>query len=244
MKNILCVIPSRIASTRLPRKPLQLIQGKPMIQWVLEQAQACPLFKAVVVATDSDEIASVVNGAGGKAILTSPHIQTGSDRIAEVAKHYPEMDVIVNLQGDEPFMRPSMLATLLEPFIRGESIQMATLASPLEEAGMQDPGVVKVLVDRFNDALYFSRAPIPYYREMGKAPVYHHLGIYAFSRDFLLHYTSLEQTPLEKIECLEQLRALENGFKIRVCLTPYRTIEINTPEELARAQHFVMKDQE
>lgn len=237
--NILCVIPSRIGSTRLVRKPLLPIQGKPMIQWVVEHAQQCPLFNDVVVATDSEEIADVVHAVGGKTILTDPHIQTGSDRIAAVAKHYPHADVVVNLQGDEPFIQASMLETLLAPFIAGETLDMATLACPLSDDDAHEPGVVKVITDLNNDAIYFSRAPIPYFRSDFKpAPVHHHLGIYAFRRDFLLQYTQLPQTPLEKIESLEQLRAIEHGYKIRVCLTPHRTLEINTLEEWERAQKF------
>jgi 3-deoxy-manno-octulosonate cytidylyltransferase (CMP-KDO synthetase) len=237
--KILCVIPSRIGSTRLPRKPLLPIQGKPMIQWVYENASRCSLITQVVVATDSEEIASVVKANGGKVVMTDPYLRTGSDRVAAVAEHYPEMDVIINLQGDEPFIKPRMLEQLVAPYLAGEKPDMTTLAYPLiMETEFTEPGVVKVITDVNSNAIYFSRSPIPYFRNQTKAPVYHHMGLYAFRRDFLLRYKDLPQTPLEKAEALEQLRALEHGYCIRVCLTEERTLEINTPEELAQAQQF------
>lgn len=237
--KILCVIPSRIGSTRLPRKPLLPIQGKPMIQWVYENASRCKVFSEVVVATDSEEIAAVINAFGGKAVITDPDLQTGSDRVAAVAEQYAGMDVVVNLQGDEPFVKPSMLEKLVAPYLAGESPDMTTLAYPIDlQNEHHEPGIVKVIADIHHNAIYFSRSPIPYFRVPVEVPVYHHIGLYAFRRDFLLHYTTLPQTPLEKAEALEQLRALEHGYKIRVCLTQERTLEINTPEELAAAQVF------
>lgn len=241
--QILCVIPSRIASTRLPRKPLLDIQGKPMIQWVYENASRCRALTQVVVATDSTEIADVIHACGGKVEMTAPELQTGSDRVATVAEKYPDMDVIINLQGDEPFIKPCMLEQLIAPYLAGESPEMTTLAYPLEKDDFENPGAVKVITDLNNNALYFSRAPIPYFRQQQQAPVYHHIGLYAFRRDFLLKYKSLPQTPLEKTEALEQLRVLEHGYRIRVCLMEAgRTIEINTPEELALAQEFNYAD--
>ena len=237
--QILCVIPSRINSTRLPRKPLLPIQGKPMIQWVYENASRCKLLTDVVVATDSEEIAAIIKNIGGKYLLTDPNLQTGSDRVAAVAEHYPNADVVINLQGDEPFIQPYMLETLVSPYLAGETPDMTTLAYPLDMEKFNDPGTVKVITDTRGNALYFSRSPIPYFRVPGVAPVYNHMGLYAFRRDFLLEYTKLPQTPLEKTEALEQLRALEHGFNIRVCLTENKTLEINTQEEYERAQEFV-----
>ena len=235
----LCVIPSRIGSTRMPRKPLLPIQGKPMIQWVYENASRCNQLADVIVATDSEEIAALVEGIGGKVMMTDPALQTGSDRVAVVAEQYPEMDVIINLQGDEPFIQPRMLEQLIAPYLAGEKPDMTTLAYPLDmTTKYQDPGSVKVITDLNGNALYFSRAPIPYYRTQETAPVYNHMGLYAYRRDFLLTYARLPQTPLEKTESLEQLRALEHGYKIRVCLTEARTLEINTPEEYEQAQQF------
>lgn len=236
--KILCVIPSRIQSTRLPRKPVLPIQGKPMVQWVYENAARCDLLADVIVATDSKEIADIITGVGGKVEITDPDIPTGSERAAAVAERYPDMDVIINLQGDEPFIKPSMLKQLVQPYLSGEMPEMTTLAYPLAKDKFQDPGAVKVVTDLHQNAIYFSRAPIPYFRASQSAPVYHHMGLYAFRRDFLLHYKTLPQTPLELAESLEQLRVLENGYKIRVCLTEDKTLEINTPEEYALAQHF------
>ncbi len=237
--KILCVIPSRIGSTRLPRKPLLTIQGKPMIQWVYENASRCKILTKVIVATDSDEIANVIKAIGGNVEMTSPHIETGSERVAAVAEKHPEMDVVINLQGDEPFIKPRMLEQLVAPYLAGELPEMTTLAYPLNmSTKYAEAGAVKVITDLNNNALYFSRSPIPYFRQQTNAPVHHHMGLYAFRHDFLMHYKTLPQTPLDKAESLEQLRVLEHGHKIRVCFTEEPTLEINTPEELAQAQLF------
>jgi 3-deoxy-manno-octulosonate cytidylyltransferase (CMP-KDO synthetase) len=237
--KILCVIPSRIASTRLPRKALLPIQGKPMVQWTYENARRCPVLTEVVVATDSQEIAAVIEAINGKVVMTDPNLQTGSDRTAAVAQLYPDMDVVINLQGDEPFIQARMLEQLVAPYLRGETPEMTTLAYPISSPDeYSNPGIVKAITNLHHDALYFSRAPIPYFRTEQPAPVYHHVGLYAFRRDFLLHYTTLPQTPLELTESLEQLRALEHGYRIRVCLTEDKTLEINTPEEYQAAQAF------
>jgi 3-deoxy-manno-octulosonate cytidylyltransferase (CMP-KDO synthetase) len=240
--KILCVIPSRLASTRTPRKALALIQGKPMIQRVYEQAAQCKTLTKVIVATDSTEIANVVTAAGGEIMMTDPNIKNGSERAAVVAEQYPEMDVIINLQGDEPFVKPEMLTALVAPYLTGEQPEMATLACPLDfNDEYPNPNFVKVITDKNGYALYFSRSPIPYFRQQnyaGEMPVYHHQGVYAYRKDFLAIYKNLAPTPLEQIESLEQLRVLENGYKIKVCVTSHRTLEINTPEELERAQSF------
>ncbi|MHB1949629.1 MAG: 3-deoxy-manno-octulosonate cytidylyltransferase [Gammaproteobacteria bacterium] len=243
--KILCVIPSRIGSTRMPRKPLLPIQGKPMVQRVYENALRCKVFSKVIVATDNLEIADIIKNMGGNIAMTDPDIQTGSDRVAAVAKDHPDMDVVVNLQGDEPFIKPRMLEQLVAPYLRGELPDMTTLAYPLDmNTRYHEASAVKVITDLSGNALYFSRSPIPYLRQSihGPIPVYHHIGLYAFRRDFLLHFTSLPQTPLEQTESLEQLRALEHGFRIRVCLTEDKTLEINTPEEYELAQSFVYSD--
>lgn len=241
--NILCIIPSRIGSTRLPRKALLPIQGKPMVQWTYENASRFKGVSEVIVATDSDEIAAVIQSIGGKVAMTESSIITGSERVAAVAKHYPEADVVINLQGDEPFIKPSMLEALVMPYLAGETPEMTTLAYPLDlTTKYHNPGAVKVITDLNLNALYFSRAPIPYFREPGSAPVFHHMGLYAFRYDFLMHYATLPQTPLEKVESLEQLRAMEHGYRIRVCLTEERTLEINTPEEYELAQSFEYRE--
>lgn len=237
--KILCVIPSRIQSTRLARKPMLPIQGKPMVQWTYENARRCPILSDVIVATDSEEIAGVIHSIGGKTMMTDPNIPTGSERVAAVAEAYPDMDVIINLQGDEPFIKPVMLEQLVAPYLAGELPEMTTLAYPLEKDKYTSPGSVKVITDLHGNAIYFSRSPIPYFRSDFRAPVYNHMGLYAFRRDFLMLYKSLPQTPLELTESLEQLRVLEHGYKIRVCHTGERTLEINTPEEYEQAQEFV-----
>src|SRR5690606_19267287 len=153
------VIPSRIRSTRLPRKPLLPIQGKPMIQWTYENASRCSLLSDVIVATDNDEIANVITDIGGNVVMTDPDLPTGSERVAAVAQDYPDMDVIINLQGDEPFIKPSMLEQLVAPYLAGETPEMTTLAYPLEKDKYTSPGSVKVITDLKGNALYFSRAP-------------------------------------------------------------------------------------
>jgi 3-deoxy-manno-octulosonate cytidylyltransferase (CMP-KDO synthetase) len=239
--KILCVIPSRIQSTRLPRKPLLLIQGKPMIQWVYENAVKCPVITKVIVATDSEEIAAVVKACGGNVEMTSADFKTGSDRVAAVAEKYPDMDVVINLQGDEPFVKPKMLEQLVAPYLAGEKPEMTTLANKLDlEKEYSDYRFVKVIIALNGDAIYFSRSPIPYFTGSTKisAPTYHHIGLYAFRRDFLLRYTKMPQTPLEKAESLEQLRALEHGYCIRVCITEEKTLEVNDEKDLLAAQGF------
>lgn len=238
--KILCVIPSRLNSTRLPRKPLLPIQGKPMVQWTYENAYRSELFCDVVVATDSEEIANIIRAVGGHAVLTDTTIPTGSERVAKVAEQYGDVDVVVNLQGDEPFVKKNMLRSLITPYLNGDKPEMTTLAYPLKKEKFHDAGAVKVITDRQNNAIYFSRSPIPYFRSENETtvPVYHHIGLYAFTHSFLMHYRSLPQTPLEKIECLEQLRVLEHGYKIQVCFTDEKTLEVNTKEEYQQAQLF------
>jgi len=239
--KVLCVIPARIGSTRLERKPLALIGDKPLVQRTYEAASLCPDLDKVVVATDSEEIATVIEQCGGITEMTSADIKTGSDRVAVVAERYPEMDVIINLQGDEPFIKPIMLSELIQPFLQNRQLKMATLAFPLADISeYKDPNIVKVISNIHNDAIYFSRSPIPFQRNP-KTPItaLHHMGIYAFSRDFLKVYCNLPQTQLEIIESLEQLRAIEHGYKIYVRETQHRTLEINTPDELERARQLV-----
>jgi len=235
--KLLAVIPARYDSSRFPGKPLVMIDDRPMIQCVYEAAQACEAFSKVVVATDSEKVADCVRGFSGNVEMTSHEHETGTDRVAEVAERYPEMDAIANVQGDQPFVTPQMLAELVAPYLAGKNPDMTTLACPLEgEAAYMDPNTVKVLCDRHNQALYFSRAPIPYYRYQHAAPVAHHLGLYAFRRDFLAQYAQLEPTPLEQCEALEQLRVLEHGYRIVVCQTATAILEINTPEDLEKSK--------
>ena len=229
----LCVIPARYASTRLPGKPLADICGKPMICRVLERASRAQKPEKVIVATDDERIYDVVRAEGGEAILTRADHPTGTDRLAEVAEAYPEVDLIVNVQGDEPLIEPSVIDDLIAPFEMDENLPMATVMVRMDDAAEQlNPNNVKVIVDKLGYALYFSRSLVPYPRAAA-APVYKHIGIYAYRRDFLLRYARLEPTPLERAESLEQLRALENGYGIRVLETDCRFVGVDTPEDLA-----------
>ena len=229
----LCVIPARYASTRLPGKPLADICGKPMICRVLERASRAQKPEKVIVATDDQRIYDAVRAEGGEAILTRADHPTGTDRLAEVAEAYPEVDLIVNVQGDEPLIEPSVIDDLIAPFEMDENLPMATVMVRMEDAAEQlNPNNVKVIVDKLGYALYFSRSLVPYPRAVA-GPVYKHIGIYAYRRDFLLRYARLEPTPLEKAESLEQLRALENGYGIRVLETDCRFVGVDTPEDLA-----------
>jgi 3-deoxy-manno-octulosonate cytidylyltransferase (CMP-KDO synthetase) len=240
--DILAVIPARYDSQRFPGKPLVTIGDRPMVQWVYEAAKSCPSFSKVVVATDSEAIADCVRKFGGAVEMTCSDHQTGTDRVAEVAVRYPEMGAIANVQGDQPFVTAEMLTQLVTPYLQGDSPDMTTLACPLDrEIGYFDPNVVKVLCDRRDRALYFSRSPIPYFRHPSSAPVYHHLGLYAFRRDFLAAYAHLTPTPLEQCEGLEQLRVLEHGYEIVVRQTQKAVLEINTPSDLLQAQTLVAK---
>lgn len=236
----LAVIPARYASSRYPGKPLVPIAGRPMIEWVYGAARACPAFDAVVVATDDERVAACVHGFGGAVELTGAHHETGTDRVAEVAARYPSMDVVANVQGDQPCVSAAMLATLLQPYAKGRQPPMATLACPLDLAtGYNDPNTVKVILNQRGEALYFSRAPIPHFRTSGEAPVYHHLGLYAFERRFLATYHQLTPTPFERCEALEQLRVLEHGFSIAVSITPDAVPEVNTPDDVALAEAYL-----
>ena len=240
--KILAVIPARYQSQRFPGKPLAMIGDRPMVQWVYEAAKSCSAFEQVVVATDSEKIANCVRGFEGEVEMTRSDHLTGTDRVAEVAARYPEMAVVVNVQGDQPFVTAEALLQLVSPYLQGELPEMTTLACPLNsETDYQDPNVVKVICSRHNKALYFSRAPIPYYRNPGEAPVFHHLGLYAFRRDFLADYAKLTSTPLEQCEGLEQLRVLEHDYAIRVCQTAKAALEINTPHDLEKAQSLISK---
>jgi 3-deoxy-manno-octulosonate cytidylyltransferase (CMP-KDO synthetase) len=241
--RILGVIPARMGATRFPGKPLADLAGRPLVQWVYEAAAGCGDLREVLVATPDAEIAAVVESFGGKAELTDAAHPTGTDRVAEVAGRHTDADVVVNVQGDQPFVTAAMLSALVGPYRTGGQPVMTTVAAPLVDSAVDDPNVVKVICDRAGDALYFSRSPIPFRREavQGRLPVYHHIGLYAFTRQFLAEYTSLAPTPLEQSEGLEQLRVLENGHRIRVCPIPHPVLEVNTPNDLAQAVALVAR---
>jgi 3-deoxy-manno-octulosonate cytidylyltransferase (CMP-KDO synthetase) len=242
--RILAVVPVRYAASRFPGKPLAELDGRPLVQWVYEAAAGCPAYDEVVVATDSEEIAARVRDFGGVAEMTREEHASGTDRVAEVAERHADADVVVNVQGDQPFATAEMLAALVEPYRVGERPPMTTLACPLaDQASWSDPNVVKVVRDVDGYALYFSRSPIPHGAagDDSHAKPLHHLGLYAFARETLLRFSTLSPTPLELQERLEQLRALEHGIRIRVCDTDRPVLEVNTPEDLEAAERLLME---
>jgi 3-deoxy-D-manno-octulosonate cytidylyltransferase len=229
-----CVIPARYASTRLPGKPLADIAGKPMIQRVYEQVSKAKIPALVIVATDDQRVFDKVESFGGTALMTQPNHPTGTDRLAEVASHHQDIDVIINVQGDEPLIDADVIDQLAELFLEDADLQMATVASPLLEEEYDEPSAVKVICNKRGDAMYFSRSLIPYPRHAFINPPMKHVGIYAYRRQFLLDYAKMDPTPAEETESLEQLRALENGYAIRVIKTDKRFVGVDTPEDLER----------
>ena len=241
MKSI-CVIPARYSSTRLPGKPLKDICGKPMICRVYERAKLAKSVAEVIVATDDQRIFDAVEKNSGRAIMTRADHKTGTDRLAEVAEKFSDVEIIVNVQGDEPLIEPSLIDELIAEFVEDKNLQMATVATELTDADeMRNPNNVKVVIDKNNDALYFSRSLIPYPRNVGKSKVFKHIGIYAYRRNFLLDYAKMPSTPLEQSESLEQLRALENGFKIRVIKSSCRFVGVDTAEDLELVNEIYLR---
>ena len=236
--NAICIIPARYSSTRLPGKPLKDICGKPMICRVYERAKLAKFVNEVIVATDDERIFRAVEENNGRAMMTRADHKTGTDRLAEVAEKFPDVDVIVNVQGDEPLIEGALIDELIAQFDDAD-LQMATVAVELDdESEMKNPNNVKVVVDKKNNALYFSRSLIPYPRNIGKSKVFKHIGIYAYRRNFLLDYAKMPSTPLEETESLEQLRALENGYKIRVIKSDCKFIGVDTEEDLKRVNEL------
>jgi len=241
--RILAVIPARYASSRLPGKPLVVIDGRPMVQWVYEAAGRVPSVERVVVATDDTRVAEAVEGFGGEAVMTSPAHPSGTDRVAEAARRIGA-EVVVNLQGDEPLIDPQVVELAIAPLVAEEAVVMSTLCTRLhDEADWRDPNVVKVVRAANGDALYFSRAPIPHPREaasLERLPAYKHLGLYVYRADFLQRLTELPPSPLEQVERLEQLRVLEAGYRIRVVETAHDSIGVDTPDDLERVRALVV----
>ena len=237
--NTLCVIPARYASTRLPGKPLADIAGKPMIVRVFEQASRAKSLSGVIAAVDDQRVFDALEAHGGRAMMTAKNHPTGTDRLAEVAAAHPEAELIINVQGDEPLIEPDLIDALAAAFEAEPELQMATVKSPMrDKAEMQNPNNVKAVTDKNGYALYFSRSLLPYPRENTGAVVYKHIGIYAYKRDFLLSYAKMQPTVLEQTESLEQLRALENGYKIKVIATDFQFVGVDTPEDLAEVNRL------
>lgn len=244
------VIPARYQSTRLPGKPLADIAGEPMIRWVYERAQQARCVHEVWVATDDERIYQAVERFGGKCRMTSPDHPSGTDRIAELARTM-DWDIVVNVQGDEPLIAPEMIDAVVESLQENEAIAVSTLKRKINTtADVVDPNVVKVVTDHHDYALYFSRAPIPYHRNAWKstasieaAPIpdeiFKHVGLYGYRREFLIRLAHLPPTPLEMIEHLEQLRVLENGYRIVARTTDMDSIGVDSPEDLQRVREIV-----
>jgi 3-deoxy-manno-octulosonate cytidylyltransferase (CMP-KDO synthetase) len=257
--QVVAIIPARYASSRFPGKPITDIAGKPMIQWVYERTRLASGVGRVLVATDDERISRVVSGFGGDVVMTSPTHPTGTDRLAEVAAAL-DVELIVNVQGDEPLIEPAAIDAALVPMAADPTLMMSTLRCPIATVEeLFDISVTKVVVDAQDYALYFSKAPIPYHRDAwgpvtsmvsrlslsgGTAPSvgWRHIGVYVYRRPFLLAFARLPQTPLERLEQLEQLRALEHGYRIKVVRTPYVSIGVDTPGDVAKIEHVLRRD--
>jgi 3-deoxy-manno-octulosonate cytidylyltransferase (CMP-KDO synthetase) len=228
-----------MAATRFPGKPLVDIGGKPMIRWVYERAARAEGVSRVIVATCDQEIVDAVRAFGGEAVMTSDTHRSGTDRVAEAAADL-DVDVVVNVQGDEPLIEPSSIQRVIEPFVADQGIVMTSLMVAISPEQARDPNLVKVVTSLSGDALYFSRSPIPFERSgEGTARVYGHIGLYGYTKEFLLKFASLEPTPLEKAESLEQLRVLEHGYRIRMIEVGDRPLGVDTEEDLERVRAAV-----
>ncbi len=242
--NVVAVIPARYGSTRFPGKALAPIAGKPMVQHVFERARAASQVSRVLVATDDERIMQAVAAFAGEAMMTRAEHRSGTERVAEVAAHV-EAEIYVNVQGDEPLIEPAAIDALVAAIAEDESVKVATLCVPITApSDIMDPNVVKVVVDFQGDALYFSRAPMPWVRDSKQVVASQHkkhLGLYAFRREALLEFPTLPPGELEKLEQLEQLRLLENGYKIRVVETEHNSIGVDVPADVARVEELLSK---
>jgi 3-deoxy-manno-octulosonate cytidylyltransferase (CMP-KDO synthetase) len=243
-RDIVCIIPSRYESSRFPGKPLADLCGKPMIQHVYERVARAKAVPYVAVATDDQRIYDAVKKFGGNAVMTAKTHRSGTDRISEAVKtlNLSPDDIVVNIQGDQPIFEPVQVDEVIEPLLTDQAIQMSTLIYKIIlDAEITHPHAVKVVLDHQNFALYFSRATIPYVRDKNlKADYYKHHGIYAYRRDFLDTFTKLPEGKLEKLEALEQLRALEYGYQIKCVITPHDSVEVDNELELDRVRQILL----
>jgi 3-deoxy-manno-octulosonate cytidylyltransferase (CMP-KDO synthetase) len=253
--SVVAIIPARFGSTRLPGKPLAQIGGRPMIQHVYQSAAKAKVLDRVIVATDDRRIEAAVRKFGGEVMMTSPYHASGTDRLAEVARKI-KADLLVNVQGDLPFISARTITQAVQPLRRDRNIPMGTVCTAIhDESEWRNPNVVKVLTDKARLALFFTRAPIPFRRNDAFDPSgkkiagssrrrlwgYRHLGLYVYRREFLLKFSRLRPTALEQIESLEQLRALENGHRIYVAQVDERSVEVDTPADLLRAENYLKR---
>ena len=240
MSKTAIIIPARYGSSRLEGKPLLKVTGKPVIQWVYEKALQAKLADMIIVATDDDRIYNAVKAFGGEVEMTSKKHKCGSDRIREVVDRHPEISFIVNLQGDEPLIKPSAIDAVARNVQEDEKADISTLIRVLKgENEINNPNLVKCVIDKNNYALYFSRSKIPFERNPICGNFYGHLGIYGYKRGALIKMTSLEQTQLEKTDSLEQLRALENGMKIKTSVVDFVPVGIDTADDLEKFRQII-----
>lgn len=236
------VIPARFASTRFPGKPLKAILGKPLLQWVIEAAKESKLLEEIWVATDHPEIEKLAKSCGVKAVMTDPDLATGSDRVYQAVKN-TEAEVVLNIQGDEPLITGGLLDQLAEPMLSDKTLQMATLGRKLQPGDLESKTTAKIVLNHRNEALYFSRFPIPYSRvdapDNGAVGL-KHIGLYAFRKTFLAEFCAQSPTPLELAEGLEQLRALYLGARIRVVEVEHESWGVDTPEDVAKVEAKLM----
>ena len=239
-KQTAIIIPARYGSSRLEGKPLLKANDKPIIQWVWEKASKCPLVDRVIVATDDERIFYACKDFGAEVEITSTEHKSGSDRIAEVASRHPEIGYIINLQGDEPLIEQANIELVIKGVLEDEKADISTLLREIkDEEEAQNPNLVKCVFDVNNYAMYFSRSKIPYERNTGKSKIYGHLGIYGYKREALFKMTQLPQTTYEMAESLEQLRALQNGMKIKVAIVDNIPVGIDTMEDFEKFKKMV-----
>ena len=240
-QHVIGVIPARYGSSRFCGKVLAEIAGKPMIQWVYEQASQSLTLDQLFVAVDDQRVLKCVEEFGGMAVMTKDNHQRGTDRIAEAVEHIPT-DIIVNIQGDQPLLDPLMIDEAVQALLEDTSVQMSTLKIKIGAEEYHDPAVVKVVADAYDIALYFSRSLIPYPRDEATVDVFEHVGLYVYRKDFLLLISKIPPSYLEKIEMLEQLRVMESGYKIKVIETKSKHaagVSVDTPDDLARVEKLI-----
>lgn len=240
MNKTAIIIPARYGSSRLEGKPLIEVGGKPIIQWVYEKAMACKLADIIIVATDDKRIFDAVKAFGGNVEMTSTEHQCGSDRIKEVVMRHPEISYIVNLQGDEPLIKSESIDAVAKHVQEDENADISTLIRKITPEEAENPNLVKCVVDNLGFALYFSRSKIPFERNQGKADFYGHLGIYGYKREALIKMTEMPQSTYEQAESLEQLRALQNGMKIKTSVVDFVPVGIDTAEDLEKFKSIIL----
>lgn len=237
--KIIGVIPARYQSTRFAGKVLAEINGKPMIQHVYEQTKKCKWLKDVIIACDDPRVQQVADNFGATTVMTDPDHVSGSDRIVEAIKSVP-CDMVINVQGDEPLIQASVINQLVDVMVHDDSLVMGTVIKAIQDkTDLDDPNVVKVVVNQRQEAMYFSRARIPYERNHEGLVYCKHLGIYAYTRDFLLEYSNMPKSKIELTESLEQLRVLDAGYKIKTVTTDIETIGVDTPADLIKVEQYM-----